>query len=112
MIMKIVLIKKLGVLLVVVSMMLGLSACYNKSDNARVIPKDSVGVISFNGKGIILLDKAGKPIKSVKETRTGKEISKATVRMLKVNPCYIEWCPSDGVCQYYKVSDGACPSWW
>jgi len=104
--------KKIGLLLVFVAMMVGLSACYTKSDNGRVIPKDSVGAISFSGKGLVLFDKTGKQIKPVNEKRKGKELSKATISIVKVNPCYMKWCPSDGVCQYYKISEGACPAWW
>ncbi|NOY66967.1 MAG: hypothetical protein GXP13_06115 [Gammaproteobacteria bacterium] len=110
--MKLALNRKFGVLLVIVAMLLGLSACYSKRDNGRVIPKDSVGAISFNGKGIALFDKSGKPIKAVTDKRKGKQISKATVRLIKVNPCYMEWCPDNGICKLYRVSEGACPAWW
>jgi len=110
--MKAILTNKFGMILMVFVILVGLSACYNKDDSVRKLPADSVGAISFNGKGIVLLNKQGKPVKPVKENRKGTERSMATLSIIKVNPCYVKWCPSGSECEYYKISDDACPAWW
>jgi len=87
----------------------GVDPVYDKGVN---LPAGAVGGISFHGKGITVIDENGKKIKPVKETRKGVERSMATVSIIKVNPCYVKWCPSGSECEYYKISEGACPAWW
>ncbi len=93
----------------------GISAC-NRGDvkNDVQLPKDSVGAISFQGKNIILLNKAGAQIKPSKiDVSKGKVLKRATLETIKVNPCIIRWCPSDGVCEVYVYEQMAtCPAWW
>jgi len=79
----------------------------------NVAPKGAVGSIHFMGKGIVFQDSSGKKLKPINEKRSVKKVfSTATMSVVQVNPCYVKWCTSGTECEYYKISDGACPSWW
>lgn len=104
-------IRNFGLMIVVTS---GLFACgqYKATHDPR-LPDGTLAGISFQGKGIVLFDKAGKPIRPVNETRKGEVKRSATIRMKKINPCVIEWCPDGGVCQVYVIPNvDQCPAWW
>jgi len=74
------------------------------------IPAGTVASINFKDKQLVVVDKAGKPVKPVKDDRKGKTVFEATIRFKKVNPCYFEFCPAGSACMLYKISDGPCPS--
>jgi len=78
----------------------------------NIAPKGAMGSIHFMGKGVVFQNSSGKKLNSINDKRSKKVISTAKVSLIKVNPCYIEWCPDNGVCQLYKISEGACPAWW
>lgn len=83
-------------------------------DDHTHLQKGAVGGINFQGKGIILHDKSGKRLNPTKlDTSKGRTIAEATIRLKKVNPCVMEWCPDGDVYQVYVIPDvDQCPAWW
>ncbi len=106
--------KKFGLVAFTIIAALGLSACgqYKKMKDPR-LPGGTLAGISFQGKGIVLFNQEGQPIKPTRETREGVVKRSATINMKKINPCVIEWCPDGDVCQVYVIPDmDQCPEWW
>jgi len=95
--------------IVVLSLMvMWLAGC--EQGATKPIPAGTVASINFKDKQLIVVDKAGKAVKPVKDDRKGKTVFEATIRFKKVNPCYFEFCPAGSACILYKISDGPCPS--
>lgn len=113
--MKIIILKKLFLIAGLLSVFFGLAACQKARVHGDVqLPKGTVGAISFQGNGIVLLNKAGKRIAPSKiDVSKGRVLRKATIETIKVNPCVVRWCPSDGVCEVYVYEEmQSCPAWW
>ena len=126
--MKISLSKKIiaiGILLISLS----LTACYRDHHKDRMrLPEGSVGGISFQGKGegIKVFNKSGELVesttkykegKAIAEATTkykeGKTIAEATIKIKKINPCVVDWCPSDSPCEIHIYEElEQCPAWW
>jgi len=111
--------KKIIVLFSMLVFSIGLTACNQGRDNSGnevQLPKGAKGAFSFNGagKGVKLLNKAGKPISPTKlDLSDAKLLGEVTIRRYKKNPCVIEWCPDTGVCEVYIYEEmETCPNWW